>query len=328
VVGCCRHFATLATALLRLRGIPARARCGFGTYFVEGRNVDHWIIEHWNAEEDRWVRIDVEHLDRSWPAKLDDLQAGEFLTGGEAWTWYRTGEVDGNLFGVAGVDFAWGPGEIRGNAIRDLASLNKLEMLPWDEWSRMAESYAGKTGADYDELMDELAAITAGDDAPALARLYAASAKLFARHTTSRTGASGRLSIRRSAMGGAVVPAVSWEHALAWRMQQHHLVERAEPAELVRIVSDICGLHAQVMSSAELSVWARSEGLRRGAVQESLWRRRDLVKLWGARGTLYLLPATEGASGCQPSEPCRSSGTPESPTSSPWPSVMHSRAGS
>jgi hypothetical protein len=74
---------------------------------------------------------------------------------------------------------------------------------------------------------------------------------------------------------------------------QHHLVERAEPAELVRIVSDIAGLQAQVMSSAELSVWARSEGLRRGAVQESLWRRRDLVKLRGARGALYLLPATE-----------------------------------
>jgi hypothetical protein len=60
-------------------------------------------------------------------------------------------------------------------------------------------------------------------------------------------------------MGGAVVTAVSWKHALAWRMQ-HHLVERAEPAELVRIVSDICGLHAQVMSSAKHSVWARSSG--------------------------------------------------------------------
>jgi hypothetical protein len=90
-----------------------------------------------------------------------------------------------------------------------------------------------------------------------------------------------------------VVPTVSWGQALAWRMQQHHLVERAEPGELVRVVSDICGLHAQVMSSAELSGWARTEGLGRDAVQESLWRRRDLVKLWGARGTLYLLPATE-----------------------------------
>ena len=36
VVGTCRHFATLATALLRFRGVPARARCGFGAYFVKG----------------------------------------------------------------------------------------------------------------------------------------------------------------------------------------------------------------------------------------------------------------------------------------------------
>jgi hypothetical protein len=166
VVGTCRHFATLATALLRLRGIPARARCGFGTYFWSGRNLDHWIVEYQPTEEtvvgqasrvERWVRIDVEHLDRDWPATLDDLRPGEFLTGGEAWRWYRTGEVDGMLFGVPGTDHAWGPGEIRGNAIRDLASLNKLEMLPWDEWGRMDDSYQGRTGPDYDLLMDEVA---------------------------------------------------------------------------------------------------------------------------------------------------------------------------
>ncbi|MFB9624237.1 transglutaminase domain-containing protein [Nonomuraea helvata] len=32
VVGTCRHFATLSCALLRLRGVPARARCGFAAY--------------------------------------------------------------------------------------------------------------------------------------------------------------------------------------------------------------------------------------------------------------------------------------------------------
>ena len=55
---------------------------------------------------------------------------------------------------------AWGPAEIRGNAIRDLAALRKLEMLPWDEWGRMTASYQGKTGPDYDALMD------AGDRSP------------------------------------------------------------------------------------------------------------------------------------------------------------------
>ena len=36
LVGTCRDFTTFMTALLRAKGIPARARCGFGTYFLPG----------------------------------------------------------------------------------------------------------------------------------------------------------------------------------------------------------------------------------------------------------------------------------------------------
>src|SRR5258707_10820838 len=85
VVGTCRTFATISCALLRLRGIPARARCGFATYFEPGKNVDHWITEYWHSDQHRWVRVDAEVLDRSVVAAPDDLQPGEFLTGGEAW---------------------------------------------------------------------------------------------------------------------------------------------------------------------------------------------------------------------------------------------------
>lgn len=173
VVGTCRHFATLSCALLRLRGTPSRARCGFATYFRRGLNVDHWITEYWQAQERRWVRVDTEILGQSLLGRPDDLAAGEFLTGGEAWTWYRSGAVDGQLFGVAGVSHAWGPAEIRGNAIRDLAALCKREMLPWDEWGRMEASYAGKTGRGYDRLIDDVAAVCASEDSFAVTRLYA-----------------------------------------------------------------------------------------------------------------------------------------------------------
>src|SRR2546421_7945072 len=44
MVGVCRHFAVLHVALLRLHGIPARARAGFGGYFGSGW-ADHWITE-------------------------------------------------------------------------------------------------------------------------------------------------------------------------------------------------------------------------------------------------------------------------------------------
>jgi hypothetical protein len=76
-------------------------------------------------------------------------------------------------------------------------------------------------------------------------------------------------------------------------MTRHHLVERAAPADLARVADELCGLHAQVLSSAELSLWARIDGLSRDSVGEALWTERSLVKLWAMRGTLHLLPAAE-----------------------------------
>ena len=110
--------------------------------------------------------------DVSFVAHPEDLRPGEFLTGGEAWTLCRQDRIDAAAFGV-GDTKNFGPGEIRGNAIRDLAALNKVEMLPWDEWGRMTASYRGEMGADYDELIDTIARVCAAGDSPALAGLYA-----------------------------------------------------------------------------------------------------------------------------------------------------------
>jgi hypothetical protein len=172
VIGTCRHFAVMSCALLRYRGIAARARCGFATYFQRGKGLDHWITEYWHDADRRWVRIDSEVLGRSVLTVPEDLGIGEFLTGGEAWIAFRDGRIEATDFGVGGTE-NWGPGEIRGNAIRDLAALNKIEMLPWDEWGRMDASYKGETGAEYDELLDEIATVCASDDPSAVAELYA-----------------------------------------------------------------------------------------------------------------------------------------------------------
>jgi Transglutaminase-like superfamily len=172
VIGTCRHFAVLSCALLRYRGIAARVRCGFATYFQPGQGLDHWITEYWHQADKRWVRIDSEIIGQSILAEPEDLRPGQFLTGGEAWQAFRAGQIDAAQFGVYGTG-NWGPAEIRGNAIRDLAALNKAEMLPWDEWGRMDASYKGQTGADYDELLDTVADVCAADDLSATADLYA-----------------------------------------------------------------------------------------------------------------------------------------------------------
>jgi uncharacterized protein YcaQ len=89
------------------------------------------------------------------------------------------------------------------------------------------------------------------------------------------------------------MPKLTWQQAATWRVHRHHLVERAPAAKMLAVVSRLCGLQAQLMSSAELTLWARLENLDRQAVQRALWQDRTLVKTWAMRGTLHLLPSTE-----------------------------------
>ena len=86
---------------------------------------------------------------------------------------------------------------------------------------------------------------------------------------------------------------LTWRRAAAWRTARHRLDRRAPGGSLFAVASRLCGLHAQVLSSAELTAWARVEDLARGTVSQALWEDRTLVKTWAMRGTLHLLPAAE-----------------------------------
>ena len=87
--------------------------------------------------------------------------------------------------------------------------------------------------------------------------------------------------------------ALGWEQARAWRVQRHGLASRAPAGALLELASRLCGVHAQLMGSAELTLWARLDGLHPEAVARALWEERTLVKTWAMRGTLHLLPAAE-----------------------------------
>lgn len=56
---------------------------------------------------------------------------------------------------------------------------------------------------------------------------------------------------------------------------------------------DVCGIQAQVMSAAQMALWARMHHLTRADIHSALWKDRALVKTSCMRGTLHLLPATD-----------------------------------
>ncbi|MEO5875988.1 MAG: winged helix DNA-binding domain-containing protein [Streptosporangiaceae bacterium] len=99
---------------------------------------------------------------------------------------------------------------------------------------------------------------------------------------------------------------VTWTQVLARRLARHRLTEPGR--NIVEVVSEMCGAHAQVLSAAEHSVGLRLESVTRTDVQQALGETGDLVKSFGARGTVHLLAARDlpmwtGALGAIPSSP-------------------------
>ena len=69
---------------------------------------------------------------------------------------------------------------------------------------------------------------------------------------------------------------------------------RSRPApSLADVAAAMSGVHAQVLSAAEISAAMRVEGATRDDVRRALWHDRTLVKTFGPRGTVHLLPAAD-----------------------------------
>jgi hypothetical protein len=164
----CRHFSVMLSAILHAQGIAARSRCGFAAYFRRGNFEDHWIAEYWNAEQGRWILVD---------AQLDDVQCkffridfdpldvprDRFVMAGDAWRRCRAGRADPNRFGLSLVPHLHGLWYVAGNLVRDLAALNRMEMLPWDLWGLMGTDDSALS-EENKSLLDRVAALTLSGD--------------------------------------------------------------------------------------------------------------------------------------------------------------------
>jgi hypothetical protein len=87
--------------------------------------------------------------------------------------------------------------------------------------------------------------------------------------------------------------ALTWSGVTARRMARHALAEPAADLSPAGIAGVLCGAHAQVLSAAELSIGRRIAGVTRADVQRALWEERALVKTFGPRGTIHLLPTAD-----------------------------------
>lgn len=155
LVGVCHHFAVMLVGLLRAKGVPARMRFGFGNYFIPNFYEDHSLCEYWNADEKRWILVDPQ-FDDTWQQETGvkhdvfDVPRDEFVVAGDAWQKSRKGEIDASKVGTFNGQLR-GLWFIAGVIVRDIAALNKVEVLQWDSWGTMPKP--GERLEDNQELL-------------------------------------------------------------------------------------------------------------------------------------------------------------------------------
>ena len=170
IAGCCRDFAVLFVAMAREKGIPARVRVGYATYFKTGWYVDHAIAEIWDSEKHRWRLVEPE-ITPSIVTKVGfdplDVPRDRFVTGPRAWISARSGEVDPERFVVEPdlrIPYTRSWLSLRHHVIQDLAALNKTEMLVWDQWGILNEDDPLRHSQELDALARETSSIDVGPE--------------------------------------------------------------------------------------------------------------------------------------------------------------------
>ncbi len=80
------------------------------------------------------------------------------------------------------------------------------------------------------------------------------------------------------------------EQVLRWRIERQ-LLGGTRGRDAVEVARRVCGVHAQVTSSATAATALRTSTTV--DLDAELYERRTLVRTWAARGTLHLLPAAD-----------------------------------
>ncbi|MGN0929401.1 MAG: transglutaminase-like domain-containing protein [Alphaproteobacteria bacterium] len=161
VAGKCREYTLLSVAVMRAKGIPARSRCGFATYFDAGIYEDHWVVEYW---DNGWKMADAQK-------KRYNLTIGEFINGAIAWQLVRKYNFNPSLFGFTGSDCSLGFHYVVGQLIRDVSGLLKDE-LEYSELSKiMFDDY--KLNDKELALFDSVSELVLAEDIEKLKSIFA-----------------------------------------------------------------------------------------------------------------------------------------------------------
>lgn len=89
----CRYVSVWYASILKAKGIPCRCRSGFAPYIYDDKIVDHWIVQYYDRNFNKWVNIDSQANIKSKDFNVCNFQEDQFTWAADAWLALRNGTL-------------------------------------------------------------------------------------------------------------------------------------------------------------------------------------------------------------------------------------------
>jgi len=160
VVTNCRGHALIMASVLKSQGVPARLRCGFAPYLMDGFSCDHTVLEAWIDE--RWRLMDADATneyvrDRGYNFDVYDMPPEMFNLAGEAWLRARQRLDPAERYGIPDGRRGWP--FLHTALIRDMLALFGQEVAVWTR-----PQFKSMPDEEVQPTLDRIAELTAKPD--------------------------------------------------------------------------------------------------------------------------------------------------------------------
>ena len=109
----CRYVSVLFASILKAKGIPCRCRSGFAPYIYKEKNVDHWIVQYYDKNFNKWINVDAQANLKNADFNIRNFDNSKFDWAAETWLKMRKNQLENKELYVNGTKhygdatFAW-----------------------------------------------------------------------------------------------------------------------------------------------------------------------------------------------------------------------------
>lgn len=89
----CRYVSVWFASILKAKGIACRCRAGFAPYLYGDRYVDHWIVQYYDKNFNKWINVDAQANVKKAKFNVKNFKDEKFLWAADCWLKMRAGKI-------------------------------------------------------------------------------------------------------------------------------------------------------------------------------------------------------------------------------------------